>query len=141
MPSSGGGNTARSSSSSHISSADVTGSVANSPNHVSGDSSSSAGLFRSRSVSNARQSMNTTLQNMMIGDTTDPGSSVDVGIGARFNLNKCRGLEGLDVLFGRGWSLDANTGIISVSDAAFLRITNQDPIEKWYSIDPEPIAR
>uniref|UniRef100_A0A6A7FYJ9 Serine/threonine-protein kinase PKH3-like n=2 Tax=Hirondellea gigas TaxID=1518452 RepID=A0A6A7FYJ9_9CRUS len=77
---------------------------------------------------------------------SSPSSSIagaadeNSGLETRFNLN-CRGFDCLDALFGRGWSVNASTGIIAVSDAAFRRVTNPDPFEKWYTLDPEPIAR
>ncbi|KAL7646321.1 UNVERIFIED_CONTAM: hypothetical protein RMT77_003230 [Armadillidium vulgare] len=39
------------------------------------------------------------------------------------------------------WKVNPRTGIISLTDEAFKRLCNSDPIEKWYTIDQEPIAR
>lgn len=123
----GSGSTNRSSSSSQLSNA-----ASNSNSNGAGNE----GLYRSRSVSNARQT-NTQTADALVSDPAVDGGS---GLAARFNFN-CLGFESLDRLFGRGWSLDGSTGFISVSDASFLRITNPDPLEKWYIIDPEPISR
>nr|XP_045610150.1 cyclin-dependent kinase-like 5 [Procambarus clarkii] len=39
------------------------------------------------------------------------------------------------------WSADPNTGIVQLTEAALARLINTDPIDKWYQLDPEPIAR
>ncbi|KAK7068364.1 hypothetical protein SK128_011343, partial [Halocaridina rubra] len=45
----------------------------------------------------------------------------------------------LSLAYGQ-WSVDPDTGILSVSEAALSRFINTDPIDKWYILDPEPIA-
>ena len=90
-------------------------------------------ICRSRSVSNARQ--NVQLDSKELNSERGGG-----GLESRFDMSG-RGMEVLDSLFGRGWSLNPNTGMISVSDASFLGIMNPDPLEKWYILDPEPMAR
>ena len=39
------------------------------------------------------------------------------------------------------WSVDPDTGVLSVTEATLARLINTDPIDKWYMLDPEPIAR
>ena len=39
------------------------------------------------------------------------------------------------------WSVDPDTGLIRLTEAAMARLMNPDPIEKWYMLDPEPLAR
>ncbi|KAK8733594.1 hypothetical protein OTU49_006380 [Cherax quadricarinatus] len=39
------------------------------------------------------------------------------------------------------WSADPNTGIVTLTEAALAKLINTDPIDKWYQLDPEPIAR
>ncbi|XP_045126429.1 serine/threonine-protein kinase par-1-like [Portunus trituberculatus] len=39
------------------------------------------------------------------------------------------------------WSVNPDTGLMTLTEAAKARIINQDPIEKWYLLDPEPLAR
>jgi len=65
----------------------------------------------------------------------------DGGFESRVDFTGCTGLDVLDRVFGRGWSLDKSTGVISVTDAAFTRMANADPLERWYNMDTDPIAR
>ena len=39
------------------------------------------------------------------------------------------------------WRVEPETGQVSLTDQALQAIINTDPIEKWYTVDPEPIAR
>ncbi|ROT69105.1 putative serine/threonine-protein kinase Nek4-like isoform X1 [Penaeus vannamei] len=39
------------------------------------------------------------------------------------------------------WSADPDTGVVALTEAALARLLNPDPIDKWYILDPEPIAR
>ena len=39
------------------------------------------------------------------------------------------------------WKVDPHTGIISLTEEALKRLINPDPLEKWYSLDTDPIAR
>ncbi|XP_070000008.1 uncharacterized protein [Penaeus vannamei] len=39
------------------------------------------------------------------------------------------------------WSADPDTGVVNLTEAALARLINPDPIDKWYILDPEPIAR
>ncbi|XP_047484962.1 zinc finger CCCH domain-containing protein 13-like [Penaeus chinensis] len=39
------------------------------------------------------------------------------------------------------WSADPDTGVVALTEAALARLINPDPIDKWYILDPEPIAR
>jgi len=39
------------------------------------------------------------------------------------------------------WTTAPETGQVSLSEQALKTLLNTDPIEKWYIIDPEPIAR
>ena len=39
------------------------------------------------------------------------------------------------------WTTSPETGQVGLPDATLQTIINADPIEKWYTIDPEPIAR
>ncbi|XP_076065454.1 uncharacterized protein LOC143039386 [Oratosquilla oratoria] len=39
------------------------------------------------------------------------------------------------------WIVSPDTGLVSLTEVALKKIINQDPIEKWYSLDAEPIAR
>lgn len=39
------------------------------------------------------------------------------------------------------WSVNPDTGLMTLTEEAKARIINQDPIEKWYLLDPEPLAR
>lgn len=39
------------------------------------------------------------------------------------------------------WSVDPDTGLIRLTEAATARLINPDPIDKWYLLDPEPLAR
>ena len=49
---------------------------------------------------------------------------------------------GGNVLLRQGmWRVIPETGQAFLSDEALATIVNTDPIEKWYILDPEPIAR
>ena len=39
------------------------------------------------------------------------------------------------------WSVNPDTGLVSLTEAAMAWLINPDPIEKWYQLDPEPLAR
>ena len=39
------------------------------------------------------------------------------------------------------WSVEPSTGVVALTEATLARLINTDPIDKWYIIDPEPIAR
>lgn len=45
-----------------------------------------------------------------------------------------------DLLAGQ-WSVDPDTGLVTLTEAALARLINPDPIDKWYLLDPEPLAR
>lgn len=51
----------------------------------------------------------------------------------------CR--RGSPILLPGQWGANPSTGIVTIKDAALANIINTDPIEKWYLLDPEPIAR
>ncbi|XP_071524153.1 uncharacterized protein [Panulirus ornatus] len=39
------------------------------------------------------------------------------------------------------WNANPNTGMVTLTEAALAMLINTDPIEKWYLLDPDPIAR
>lgn len=39
------------------------------------------------------------------------------------------------------WSANPDTGLVTLTEAALARLVNPDPIDKWYLLDPEPLAR
>lgn len=39
------------------------------------------------------------------------------------------------------WSANPDTGLVTLTEAALARLINPDPIDKWYLLDPEPLAR
>ncbi|MPC57087.1 hypothetical protein E2C01_051059 [Portunus trituberculatus] len=48
---------------------------------------------------------------------------------------------GIGGLMAGQWSVDPDTGLIRLTEAAMAKLINPDPIEKWYLLDPEPLAR
>ena len=49
---------------------------------------------------------------------------------------------GSNVLLRQGmWRVMPETGQVALSEQDLAAILNTDPIEKWYILDPEPIAR
>jgi len=47
-----------------------------------------------------------------------------------------------EVQFGPdAWKVDSATGTLSLSEEALAQVLNPEPLEKWYDVDPEPIAR
>ena len=50
------------------------------------------------------------------------------------------GLE--EVLFGADtWRVDPEKGTLSLTEEALASVLNKDPLDQWYDIDNEPIAR
>ena len=39
------------------------------------------------------------------------------------------------------WSAAPATGIVSLTEEELGSLLNEDPIDKWYILDPEPLAR
>ena len=39
------------------------------------------------------------------------------------------------------WKADPHTGLVTLTDELLKKLINPDPIDKWYNIDPDPIAR
>ena len=39
------------------------------------------------------------------------------------------------------WVSDPATGLLELKESAIKSLISNDPIEKWYILDPEPIAR
>ena len=51
------------------------------------------------------------------------------------------GLGSLGGLAPGQWTADPETGIVSLSKGALDAICSDDPVDKWYILDPEPLAK